>query len=299
MSGALGIDIGGTGIKLAIVADDGRPVETGRIPTDPDRDPESTVAAIAAASAPLVARFGKPRLRGVGVAVAGFIDSGRSHLEYNPNLHLLTGFPLRAAIEEALDMPATLEVDSNAQAIAEYEFGAGKGARRLAFYSLGTGVGGGLLFDGEPLRFFGGCAGDMGHVIIDFDGPVCACGARGCLEAMVGRGRIEAKAGRPIEDLLSKLRESNTDAMRIFEEVGHSVGLALASTVQLYGPDRYVVGGGLSLAGDVLFNSIRNTFRQVAAPPYRGLDIVEAAFGSFGGAIGAAVEWLRADGACR
>ncbi len=294
MRSALGIDIGGTSTKLAIVAEDGRGtvVASARLPT-PTSGPEALVEAIVLASGPLRERgsahgLGIERL---GVSVAGFIDPTHETLAYNPNLAFLEGFPLRAVMEKALGLPARLEVDSNAQGLAEHRFGAGRGSARLAFYTLGTGVGGSLIWDGQPLRFFGECAGDMGHFVVEPDGPACGCGARGCLEALLGRERVEVQAGRPVPNLLDAAKAGEPEARRVLARAGDVLGRALAGTVQLYGPDLYVIGGGLSVAGDLLLGPAQAAFDGVVAPAFRGrLTIRAATFGSFGGAIGATVE---------
>lgn len=286
MSAALGIDIGGSGVKLALVEAEGRVAASARLPTAAaGGTAEGLVAAIAEAAAGLGPQAGR-----AGVSVAGFLDAAHEGLAYNPNLAFLEGVPLRGALSRALALPVRLEVDSNAQGLAEQRFGAGRGARRLAFYTLGTGVGGSLIWDGAPLRFCGECAGDMGHMMLDPEGPPCGCGARGCLEAFLGRERVEAEAGRPVPELIAAAEAGEGAARGVLAALGARLGQALAATVQLYGPDRYVIGGGLSLAGEALLAPARARFAALVPPGFRGIPILPAAFGSFGGAIGATIE---------
>lgn len=170
---ALGVDIGGTNTKVALVNNAGEVAGIENFPTG--RDPASLIANIRAAA---IQCRGPASIEGVGVAVAGFINPERDRLSYNPNLDWLVGFPLRDAIADALGGDVTLEVDSNASCLGEYRFGAGRGSGRFLCLVSGTGLGVGMIISGELVRFMGECIGDAGHVVVDANGPECpAAGA--------------------------------------------------------------------------------------------------------------------------
>src|SRR3954464_14700315 len=186
------IDIGGTSTKIGIITEDGSIVARENVPTSLHGEPRGIVAAIGASLVPMLDKIranGEPPL-GVGCSVAGFLTPDRSAMVHNANLPALREFGLRAALGDRLSIECRLEVDSNASTIAEYQHGAGRGARRLLGVTLGTGLGGGIIIDGKLLRFTGECAGDIGHIIVERNGRLCTCGARGCLEAMVNTAAV-------------------------------------------------------------------------------------------------------------
>jgi glucokinase len=205
---------------------------------------------------------------GIGVSVAGFLDREHASMYGNANLPALCGFPLRDALQARLALECRLEVDSNAAVLAEYRYGAGMGSKRLLGVTVGTGLGGGVIVGGKLLRYTGECAGDIGHIILDPEGLRCTCGARGCLEAMVG----------------STVRAAQTLAV-----TGRWLGLGLASLVQLFAPDRIVVGGGVAAAGETLLAPTRASYQSSAAPDFRDrVEIVGSTFEGWEGIIGAA-----------
>src|SRR6202162_4676127 len=146
----------------------------------------------------------KKPVAGVGVSVAGFLNPGRTAMIHNANLPALREFELRTALEERLSLECRLEVASNAAVLAEYRHGAGRGSTRLLGVTVGTGLGGGVIIDGELLRYNGACAGDLGHIIVAPKGRLCTCGARGCLEAMVNSAALSERArGRSARDIVN------------------------------------------------------------------------------------------------
>jgi len=164
---ALGVDIGGTNTKVALVSDSGDVAGIETFPTG--LDCAALIANVRDAAGRC--RGGAP-IRGAGVAVAGFINNTRDRLSYNPNLEWLVGFPLRDAMADALSVPVTLEVDSNASCLGEYRFGAGRGSERFLCLVAGTGLGVGMIIEGALVRFMGECVGDAGHVVVDANGPL-------------------------------------------------------------------------------------------------------------------------------
>jgi len=293
---AAAIDVGGTGTKIGIVAEDGGAVRRATIPTSAAGEPVSLVDGIASALRPMLdtaAADGNPVL-GVGIAVAGFLDHEHAAMVGNANLPALCGFPLRRALEERLALDCRLEVDSNAAVAAEYRHGAGQGSARLLGVTVGTGLGGGVIVDGALLRYTGECAGDLGHVILDPNGRRCTCGARGCLEAMVCSAALSERAGgRQVRDVVDRARGGERLAEDALAETGWWLGLGLASLSPLFTPDRIVVGGGVAAAGELLLEPTRASYRKHAAAEFRDkVRVVGSSFGGWEGMIGAASLFL-------
>lgn len=286
------IDIGGTRTKIGIVAEDGRVLERSALATTQGGAPEPLVRAIGAALAPVL-RSAASRWsleRTVGVSVAGFLDADRSAMYGNANLPALCGFKLKAALEDRLDRGCLLEVDSNAAALAEFRYGAARDSKRFLGITVGTGVGGGVIIDGELLRYNGECAGDLGHVIVSADGRRCTCGANGCLEAMVcSSALMERAGGQHIRAIMASAQSGDDRALRAIRETGHWLGIGLASLSPLFAPDTIVVGGGVAAAGDLLLDPTRASYRDHAATDHRDrVRILGSSFEGWDGIIGAA-----------
>jgi glucokinase len=290
------VDIGGTAIKVGIVAEDGSIVKRGAVPTSLRGEPVAVVDAIVSSlQAILNAPNAEPiTVSGVGVSVAGFLNGDRSAMVNNANLPALRDFGLRQALEERLSLDCRLEVDSNAAVVAEYRYGAGRGAKRLLGVTVGTGLGGGVIIDGELLHYTGECAGDLGHIILGPKGRLCTCGARGCLEAMVNSAALRERAGgRSVRLIVSSAGKGDQVALKALTETGWWLGLGLASLSALFSPDRIVVGGGISSAGDVLLDAVRASYLTHASPEFRGkTQVIGSSFDGWEGMIGAASLFL-------
>lgn len=280
MKPVAGVDIGGTTTKLALI-DSGGEVEGLRsIPTE-SADAGEFVERLRCAVEEAAWRVDR-----VGVAVAGFVNAAHDRLEYNPNLPWLQHYPLRDALEQRLGLPVVLEVDSNAAALAEWRFGAGRGSDRFLCLTAGTGLGGGMMVEGKILRYAYECLGDVGHVIVEPGGPRCTCGGLGCAEAMVGAEAVTTrfrKAGGSAKDLrevIEQARAGDGRATRAIEDAGRWLGLALATLGNILFPDRIAIAGGLSEAGELLLEPCRRTFRENASPFASGrAEVVRAELG--------------------
>jgi glucokinase len=235
-------------------------------------------------------RADKVSVSGIGVSVAGFLDPERLGMVHNANLLALREFPLRRALEKRFSLDCPLEVDSNAAVLAEYRHGAGRGSSRLLGVTVGTGLGGGVIIDGQLLRFTGECAGDIGHIIVDRNGRLCTCGARGCLEAMVNVASLEERGeGRSVREIISGARDGDQIAVKALTETGWWLGFGLASLCPLFSPDTIAVGGGISSARELLLESVRTSFHAHARPEFRDhTKIVGSSFEGWDGMIGAA-----------
>jgi glucokinase len=287
---ALGVDIGGTNTKVALVSERGEVSGIETFPTG--RDAAALIAGVRDAAGRC---RGSASIRGAGVAVAGFINSAHDRLSYNPNLDWLVGFPLRDAIADALGIPVTLEVDSNASCVGEYRFGAGRGSARFMCLVAGTGLGVGMVIDGTLVRFMGECIGDAGHVVVDANGLECPCGGRGCAEAMVSERTIvqNAQCGPTLRDVMASARQGNTLAVAELAAAGRALGIAMASLAQIFFPDRIALAGGLAEAEDLVLPAAEAEFRRIVNAEARAqVGVVKAALGWRATVIGAAAPLL-------
>jgi glucokinase len=295
------IDIGGTSTKAGVVGSAGELKLVGSIPTRPN--PESYFIQLCRLieRTLVAAKAEGAQLAGIGVAVAGFLDERRDHLVYNSNLAWLEGFSLSAPIASRFQLPVELEVDSNAAAIAESCFGSGVGSRRFLCVVCGTGLGVGMVIDGAPLRFAYGCLGDVGHIVVQRDGPLCTCGGRGCAEIMVSapavaerfRERAGVASAVTLRDVIEKARAGDQMARALLEETGEWLGIAVASLATTFFPDRIAIAGGLSEAADLLMNGVNREFHRHAGVLARKAEVSRAVLGSRATLIGAAWPFLR------
>lgn len=262
------VDIGGTSTKAAILSADG---VLSFLQTMPTR-PSGFFAALTGLIRQVHANATGDILE-MGVGIAGFLDDARSRLIYNPNLEWLVNVPLRDLLSKAFpDMQIELEIDSNAAAVAEYRFGAAKQKERLLCVTCGTGIGVGFTIKGAPLRFTYGCLGDMGHVIVNRDGPLCTCGGRGCAEATLAgpvlleryRNLASASGEVTLSDVIQRAMNGDLYAQATINQAGEDLGVALASMANILFPDHIAIAGGLSAAGDLLLQPAIRMFRQFA-----------------------------------
>jgi glucokinase len=273
-SSVLCVDIGGSTTKAGLLDPNGNLSHVASIPTRPDSDAffRSLVELIGQTKASAEEASGRPPTQ-MGVALAGFLDEERSCLLYNSNLAWFEGYPLRQKLQDAFrGFTIELEVDSNAATIAEYRFGSGQGSRRFLCLAAGTGLGVGMTVDGVPLRFAYGCMGDIGHIIVLRDGPLCTCGGRGCAEALISANSLanEYKAlvgtQRPISlrNVIEAALESEPVAISVLKAAGEWLGLAIASISNTFFPDHIAIAGGLSAAGDLVLQPAEQMFRRSA-----------------------------------
>ena len=262
------VDIGGTSTKAGIVDSLGQLHGTNAIPTGPPADSFFEALSTLIAQTESAGRA----TQGIGVAVAGFLSSQRDRLVYNPNIAWLEQFPLLERLRSRFQMPVELESDSNSACMAEHRFGVGQKSRRFLCVTAGTGLGVGMAVDGEPLRFAYGCLGDIGHVIVEPNGPVCYCGGRGCAEILVSAPalaqRFAQKAGSAskvsLRDVIEAANAGNPTALSILKEAGEHLGIAIASMANTLFPDHIAVAGGLSAAGDSVLKVAEQVFRDSA-----------------------------------
>ena len=298
------IDIGGTSTKAGVLDSHGEMRFVDSIPSRPDVESyfRALACLIKQTIASTRAEFEQPAHE-LGIAVAGFLDPGRNCLAYNPNLSWLKNFPLRQRLTEAFpELTIELESDSNAATMAEYRFGSGRGAERFLCVIAGTGLGVGMTVNGEPLRFAHGCMGDIGHVIVQRDGPLCTCGGRGCAEIMVSASvlaeRYRDMAGLPetvtLRDVIEAAEAGNNDAALVLREAGEWLGVAIASMANILFPDHIAIAGGLSAGGEHVLEPAERIFRETACALARSrTTFTRATLGTLAPLIGAAWPFWR------
>lgn len=313
---AIGIDLGGTFIKGGVVDLDGNVVFSTSIETQSERGPEGVVERMAELSHTVAEGAGIEwgQVRCVGVGSPGPLSTKEGIVYFAPNLAGWENVLLVKMLKEKLDCCVTLENDANAAAYAESWVGAGKGASSMIMLTLGTGIGGGIVLNGDVWHGRDDAAGELGHTTINFDGPECNCGSWGCIEAYasapntVRRALEGIKAGR--QTSLKAVMDSDEEitakgiyeaavagddfARETIEATGRYLGIAIASFVNIFNPELVVLFGGLAGAGEMIFEPARQEVeRRAAKPASDTVKIVPARLGSQAGIIGAAGCALR------
>jgi glucokinase len=278
---SLGLDLGGTNIKLALLED-------GAVVAREEARTGSGVEEVLDRMADLAR--GAEAVDSVGVALPGLFDRDGVALLL-PALDGWTGRPVRAELERRLGQPVRLINDGHAFALAESTLGAGRGAGNVMCVVCGTGIGGGLVLGGKLHLGPDDRAGEFGHHTVVQDGPRCECGNRGCLELYAGARAIAAAAGtETFADAAAAAQAGDARARRALERAGTVIGVAIANVLIFLCPDRVVVGGGVAQAGPPLLGPLRASVAERArVAPLERIEIVEAGLGAHAGAIGAAL----------
>jgi glucokinase len=304
----VGIDLGGTKLAAGVVDAAATVLYRAVVPTvTTSQDAclaglwEQIDRALAAVSGPV---------EGVGVGVASMIDFAAGSLVASTNLPL-TDVPLRNLLEDRYDLPVVIDNDATVACIGEHRWGAGAGTQEMLMLTLGTGIGGGIIAGGRPYRGFSGAAGELGHIVVDIDGPPCqgSCPNHGCLEALasgtaIGRAALAAAqaqpdsalgralaAGETIDGRLAYALAERGDvvAREVFTRIGTILGVGITSLVNIFNPEMVVLGGGAAQAGELLFAPARAVVRERGLRPQRDqVRIVAAHFGEDAGFVGAA-----------
>jgi len=303
----VGIDVGGTKIAGALVSETGEIIMSLKVPTPADNTEELIHAVVTMVNDLRAER----EIKAVGVAIAGFIDAAQSEVIYSPNLSLRNE-PLKAKLEAKLGVDVFVENDANAAGWAEYRFGAGQGSKHMLMITIGTGVGGAIVANGELFRGGFGIGAELGHANFIQDGKQCGCGQHGCLEkyasgtALLEAAKELAASGTAEGSRLAELQaevgeltgnevyqaitESDPGAIRLLNDLGENIGKAVASLAAILDPQILVVGGGLSVAGELLLKPVRDAYlNHLPARGYRPeMKIVSAALINDAGVVGAA-----------
>lgn len=318
----LGVDIGGTNVVVgAVPLAGGDATALHTVETGPPGDPEGVVERIRALGAACFRSLeeetgaGRDRIVGAGIGSPGPLDRSRGVVLDTPNLGW-KDFPVRDRVAEVLELPAELDNDANCAVFGEWWLGAGRGVDHLVGLTLGTGIGGGIVLDGEILHGASDAAGEVGHMTVDFTGRRCKCGNEGCLEAYASGPNIAARAVEGIrsgnESILPQLVDGDLDritAATVYEglvlgddfahdvmtETARLLAVGVANLVNLLNPERVVIAGGVTRAGDHLFRPLRAEVRRRAFPSAaEACTIVPAALPETAGVVGAAGMFKKA-----
>jgi glucokinase len=308
----LTVDLGGTKIMAAVVLSDGKVLSRNYCLTMADKGPKAVIDRVVFAvnGAVTQAQLKTSEFIGLGVAAAGILDTKKGIVTTSPNLPHWRNVQLRDILAEKLGVVTYIINDANAAALGEYRFGAGRGFDNMIYLTVSTGIGGGIIVDGELYSGADGCAGELGHMTIEVDGPQCHCGNFGCLEALasgwavareaktrINQGEkssiIELVDGRlesiTAETVAVAARRGDQLAANIVRDAANYLGVGLANLVNIFNPELIVIGGGLSKMGNMLLKPARKVLKERAFTlPARTVRLVRARLGSNAGIIGAA-----------
>ena len=302
----LGIDLGGTDCKFGLVTAQGRVLEKAKFPTESERGPNGVIELIAQHTEEVLA--GR-KIMAIGMGVPGPMNSREGIVYEAPNLPGWENVPVRDKLQRLVGVPVNLANDANAAAFGEFWVGAGREVDNMILFTLGTGIGGGIVLNNQLYTGPDDTAGELGHLIIDFNGPLCGCGNHGCLEAFASATAIRRMvrealaAGVKTSILLPEGAEDDFGAkvvydaavagdafaLDVFEKVGRCLGIGAACMINALNPEMIVYSGAMSNAGDFIFKPLLKAAEEFSfAKPFSRCQIGRAMLGSDAGIIGAA-----------
>lgn len=307
----IGVDIGGTNIKIALVDMQGKIVYSNTTPTRADMGYEHTIGNIKQAIKDLMkeTNSNSQTVEAIGFGFPGQIDYQAGVVRLLPNMPGWVEIPVAKIMEDEFKIPTRLDNDVRVATLGELKYGAGKGCTNLVCITVGTGIGSGLVLNGKLVRGARNAAGEIGHIKMTMgEGPLCGCGDFGCFEAYASGPAIVAMAKEYIKGgKSSKFKELATEelspyivaqaalqgdvvAKRIYTKMGEIIGLGLTSVINLLNPEKVIIGGGVADAGDILFDPIRKTIQDRAMPiQAASVEVVPANLGNTAGVIGASL----------
>ncbi|WP_342432312.1 ROK family glucokinase [Neobacillus sp. FSL H8-0543] len=310
-----GVDLGGTATKLAFINMEGVILHKWEIPTDHTNEGHNITKNISDAINERLAELDHPKTKivGIGMGAPGPVDYETGVILNVVNLGWKDNFPLKASLEELTLLPAAVENDANCAALGEMWTGAGEGAKNIVCVTLGTGVGGGVISGGSIVQGANGAAGEIGHItVMPFGGAPCNCGKTGCLETIAsatgivrlateelskegttgGLSELFAENGKvTAKEVFDMARNGDVIAQKVVNEVSFHLGLTLANIANTLNPQKIVLGGGVSKAGNFLLESVKENFSKFAFSAVRdSTELALATLGNDAGVIGAA--WL-------
>jgi glucokinase len=307
----LALDIGGTKLAAGVVTDTGALLASVREPTRLEDGPRRIVDRLVQLGREVADRAGLTidALEAVGVGCGGPLDAERGIIHDPPNLPGWTDVPLGAWLTEALGLPVHLDNDANAAALAEHRWGAGRGCQSIVYLTISTGIGGGVVIEDRLLRGANGNAAEIGHMSVQIDGWPCVCGRRGCLEAFASGTNIARRAREALaageasvmeeragsvgavsaRTVAEAARDGDAVARRVWDDTTRVLAEGLTNVLNIFNPSRIVLGGGVTMAGDLLFEPVRRlALSRTLGPQGAVAEIVPAALGEEIGVFGAA-----------
>ena len=303
MSQRIGIDVGGTNVKIALVSDKGKIIYSNSIPTRAEMGYEYTVNSMKDAIKDLLkeTKMKTTDIEGMGFGFPGQIDCQKGIVRLAPNIPGWVNVPIASIMEKEFGIPTRVDNDVRTAALGELNYGAGVGCKNLVCITVGTGIGSGLVINGKLVRGASNAAGEIGHIKLNMDGgPLCGCGDRGCLEAYASGPYIRGGKSTKYRELANPditpyivavaAKEGDPVAKQIFRIMGEYIGMGLTSVVNLLNPEKIIIGGGVAEAGDILLEPIRETIQKRAMTIQKeAVKIVPAQLGNTAGVIGASL----------
>ncbi len=296
MTFTIGIDIGGTRIKAAVMDDSGNLIEKIMESSSAGKNYLTLLTQLELIVKRLTDKAIKP-VSAVGLAVAGLMDKKRKLIIESPNCPDMKNRYLADDLSKRIMLPTIMDNDANLMAIGEGAYGAARGFKHFIAITLGTGVGGAVISNSTLIRGVDGGGGELGHVPISIDGPECTCGTVGCLEAYIGHDGIHRFISENIPQYrdihlseINKLAsEGDQDAIKVFQYIGKMLAVGLGGMVNTFNPELLVVGGGVAIAGELLFQPLREELHKRAFKQYlASCQVKEAQLGNWAGVVGAA-----------
>jgi len=310
----IGVDLGATHLTVLLADFSARVIHEVDLPADIKIGPQICLKQVDEAIKALLAASQTriEDIRAIGVSVPGPIVMETGMVSNPPIMPGWDGFPIRDYFERQYNLPVSLNNDAELGALGEWAYGAGRGERNLVYVKVGTGIGSGLLLDGQIYRGATGSAGEIGHITIDENGPECSCGNRGCLEAMAGGRAIANRAIQAVSsgqrtllalvdpldqlnahDVLAAAQRGDLLAQKIVADAGSHLGTAIASVVNLFNPSMVVVGGAVAQIGDLFLEPVRQTVhRRSLHAASQSVRITTALLGRRSTGMGAVVQAL-------
>ncbi len=307
----IGVDLGGTNLKTGLVNMDGNILK--KVVTDTGGGKDVVLEQIVNSIKNIISNSGKDKseITGIGIGTPGLVDSEKGIIRGLTNIEGFENVHMKEYVECALDIPTSVDNDVNVMAYGELKCGAGKNAMNIVCLTLGTGVGGGIIIDGEIYRGSSLSAGEIGHIPVNINGPKCICGGRACLESYIGRDRIIKRTIEKLtqrkESIIPKLVEGDLEkitpkiiyeaaaagdmlAIEIWRETAQYLATALAGIINVLNPELIVIGGGVANAGKYLFDPLRDMIKKRVFPFLaEKTKIVRAQLGEEAGIIGSAM----------
>ena len=281
-----GVDLGGTKISAAVASAKGKLLAIETIPTlahlGVNKVTDRIVLSLKTACKKAGVKLSD--IRCIGIGAPGPVDPKSGYVHNPPNLKGWKKVNLRGIIAKRLGKKVLLENDANCAAMAELNFGAGRGFDTFIYVTISTGIGGGIVIDKKLYTGFSGSAGEIGHMVIDMNGPKCSCGKRGHLEGLAAGPAVERMTKMSPERLGELANKGNKKALKQITYTGHLIGLGFSNLVNILNPEAILVGGGLSNLGEPLFKAIKATVKANALAPVK---IVPARLKKDVGVIGA------------
>lgn len=288
------VDIGGTKFAVGMVSETGQVVARVETPSLPELGVRDGLARIVALLHKMAGQAKEP-LQCIGVGCTGPVDPFTGELGLIEFLPGWEGLRLADELERAFGVRTAVENDADAAALGEWAWGAGRGADRFIYVTVSTGIGGGIVLDGQLYRGAGGAHPEVGHHVIDPSGPECFCGARGCWESLAGGPALARRGGRAsAAEVCEAARQGEIGALAAVEQEGYYLGLGFANLVTLFVPDIIALGGGVMQSKALFEERITATIRSnCGLVPFDRTRLVPAALGMDAGLVGAAQVWTK------